>query len=148
MERTEDLVNNIAEQLGFRLVEFTINEKYQKIFVVIYKNTGITIADCQKMNDALLEDIEFIDRFRNEYDLEVSSPGVDRIFKTLNEYVIFTGKEVKLVVDTDQVKSKVYTGVLKGIDSENNILLENGYNFYKIPFLQIKRGGLIFEDEI
>lgn len=148
MQTNEELIGNIAERVGFKVVEANINEKHKKISIVIYKPSGVTIDDCTMLNDELLQDIEYLERFRDGYDLEVSSPGVERTFKSFGEYSIFEGREIKIVADTEKVKSKVYTGVLKGVDNENNVLIENGYDLFKIPYLQIRKGSLVFEEEI
>lgn len=137
-----EVVTGIAESLGYRLVEFSIDEKHKKVNIVIYKKTGISIKDCECMTKELLEDIEFYDRFRNDYDIEVSSPGVQREFKSINEYKIFEGKEVKVI--TDYKDSPVITGILKGVDDSNKIIIEDGFKIHKIPYIHIKKGRLIF----
>ncbi|MBU1076421.1 MAG: hypothetical protein KKH98_03960 [Spirochaetes bacterium] len=145
MENIYNFIEETAERLGFRLVELNINDKYKKMAITIYKPTGVSIDDCEKLNKELIDDIEFIENYRGVYDLEISSPGTDRIFKDIKEYSIFVGKEVKIVADTKEVSSKVFTGVLKGIDKENNILVEKEYDLLKIPYNSIKKGGLLFE---
>ncbi len=77
--------------------------------------------------------------------MEISSPGVDRIFKSIKEYTIFNGKEIKITTESMDSNIETYTGILKGIDDENNILIENKYDLYKIPYNKIKKGSLLFE---
>jgi len=141
-EKFIEIVTRVAECLGYKLVEFYVNEKHKKVNIVIYKKTGITVQDCEDMTKELLHNIEFYDRFRNNYDIEVSSPGVQREFKSINEYKIFEGKEVKII--TDYKETPVITGVLKGIEDKNKIVVEDGFKIYKIPYVHIKRGKLIF----
>ena len=145
MENINTLFKETSERLGYKLIEFNLDEKYKKIAVVIYKPTGVSINDCEILTKELLNDIEYIDKFGREYNLEVSSPGVTRKFKSIEEYNIFTGKGIKITSDMLEGRNRVYTGVLKGVDKKNNILVENEYNLYKIPYSEIKKGGLVFE---
>ncbi len=144
MEDRDRLIEETAERLGFKLVELDINEKFKKIRIIIYKQTGIAVQDCEKITRELIDDIEFNDMYRSEYDIEVSSPGVSRNFKSIKEYDIFSGKEVRIISDEEE-DDKVYIGILKGIDSKNNILIENEYDLYKIPYVKIKKGCLLFD---
>ena len=141
-EKFADIVMRVAESLGYRLVEFFVDEKHKKVNIVIYKKTGISIQDCEDMTKELLQNIEFYDRFRNDYDIEVSSPGVQREFKSINEYKIFEGKEVKVI--TDYKETPVITGILKGVADSNKIIIEDGFKIHKIPYVHIKKGKLIF----
>lgn len=145
MQNINKLFEETSERLGYQLIEFNLDEKYKKIAAVIYKQAGISINDCEILTKELLNDIEYIDKFGKEYSLEVSSPGVTRRFKSIVEYNIFAGKEIKITSDMLEGRSRVYTGVLKGIDKKNNILVENEYNLYKIPYSKIRKGSLVFE---
>ncbi len=144
MEDRNRLIKETAERLGFKLVELDINEKFKKIRIIIYKKTGVAIEDCEKLTRELVDDIEFNDMYRSDYNLEVSSPGVARNFKSIKEYDIFSGKEVKIISNAAE-EDKVYIGILKGIDSKSNILIENEYDLFKIPYVKIKKGCLLFD---
>jgi ribosome maturation factor RimP len=142
-DKIYNIVESLAERLGFNLVEISLNERIKTITIFIYKKTGITIKDCEDMTNELLSEIEFRERYKDEYDIIVSSPGVNREFKYFKEYKIFEGKEVKII--TDYNENPVLTGVLKGVDNENNVLIESGLKIHKIPYTHIKKGELIFE---
>ncbi len=143
MNRLEEIVESIVEQEGFRLVEFSKNERKKYIRVVIYKKEGITIDDCERVSKDLNNDMEFQAIVKGEYDIEVSSPGVERDLKSLKEYKIFVGKEVKIVMDKEIDNNKWISGILRGVNEGNEVLVENGYNLYTIPYINIKRGKLI-----
>ncbi len=145
MENNCKLIEETCERLGLRLIELGIDDQYKKITIIIYKPSGISIKDCERLAKELLDDIEYIDGFGKEYSLEISSPGVNRRFKSIREYEIFSGKEIKITSDAEESENQIYTGVLKGVDRKNNILVENEYDLYKIPYSKIKKSNLIFE---
>ncbi|MBN1899133.1 MAG: ribosome maturation factor RimP [Spirochaetes bacterium] len=141
-EEIIEIVTNLAEQLGYKLVEFSVDEKHKRVYIVIYKKTGITIQDCEDMTKELLQDMDYVERFGKDYNLEVSSPGVERFLKTIEEYKIFEGKEVKIITDIEE--TPVITGVLKGLDNEDRIIIEDGFKMHRIPYGNIKKGVLLF----
>jgi ribosome maturation factor RimP len=103
METTEDILLNelkkITHQLGVFVVELAVKwgKNGLNIRVVVDKEGRITIGDCERItrlfNDRLtiLEPIE-----ENNYTLQVTSPGIDRVFKDKKEYNIFKLRDVRI----------------------------------------------------
>jgi ribosome maturation factor RimP len=147
MAEINKLIEEITEQLGFTLIELDVNDKYKRINIVIHKKTGITTEDCTALSRELMDDLDYFERFGKNYGLEISSPGLDRKFKSFREYEIFKEQTVKVTSLQDGGHVETYTGILKGTDTDKNILIENEDELYKIPFLSIKKGGLYFGGE-
>lgn len=79
-----------------------------RITVLADKNEGITIDECA----AIHRHIEMnIDRDKEDYELQVSSPGLDMPFAVLEQYCKNEGKKVE-VIDIDGTK---YSGKLKNV---------------------------------
>ncbi len=140
----EKTISKVAESLGYKLVEYYVNEKYKNINVIIYKKEGITVGDCENMTKELFNDIDFYASIEDDYNIVVSSPGAEREFRSINEYKIFEGKEVKILTDSDSKENNVIQGVLKGVENGNNIIVEDGFKIHKIPYIHIKKGKLLF----
>lgn len=64
--------------------------------VLIDKPGGVTVTDCEQAHKALGPALDVADPFPHAYTLEVSSPGLDRPFKRLQDYQRAIGKEVSL----------------------------------------------------
>ncbi len=64
--------------------------------VLIEKPGGVTVTDCEQAHKALGPALDVADPFPHAYTLEVSSPGLDRPFKRLQDYQRAIGKEVSL----------------------------------------------------
>lgn len=92
------------EQLGYECVQIEILNQRQKvlrIFVDRPQNVGVSIEDCVKVTKALDAPLEasseILEIFGTApYELEVSSPGVDRPLRLSKDYRKFSGREVKL----------------------------------------------------
>jgi ribosome maturation factor RimP len=89
-------VNPIIESMGYKVVEARIgvSRKQQHLSIVIYKPTGVTLNDCSRVARKIQPELE-----REEFadlTIEISSPGIDRTFKSLDELAIFQGRGVRV----------------------------------------------------
>lgn len=64
--------------------------------VFIDKPDGVTVDDCERAHKALGPALDVADPFPHAYTLEVSSPGLDRPFKRIQDYHRAVGKRVSL----------------------------------------------------
>lgn len=139
----------VVEPLGIQIVELSVyaGKSGLNIQVIIYREGGVTLDDCERVtrifND-MLTILEPIDE--NNYTLQVSSPGIDRVLKDEKEYNIFTTRHVKIVVDESfqYGEGGVIRGVLKGLHGDSVVLVpHNGLEReLTIPISSIKKTQL------
>lgn len=115
------------------------------IIVIIYKDGGVTIHDCEKVSRLFNDRLVILKPIEGEnYNLQVSSPGIHRIFKNKNEYNLFKSKDVKVILTgpfDDRYKSAIIEGKLKGI--ENDIVtIEIDGEMVSIPLNKISKTKL------
>lgn len=79
-EKVEMLLNNTIQQLGYDLydVEYAKEGKDYFLRIFIDKPEGIDLEDCEKVNDAINGLLDEADYIKEQYFLEVSSPGIER----------------------------------------------------------------------
>jgi ribosome maturation factor RimP len=109
-EQIQTLVDaKLAEGDNF-LVELIVKPG-NKIIILLDNDKGVSIADCVAMS----RHVEFnLDRETEDFELRVSSPGLDQPFKTLRQYQKYLGKQVE-VTTKDQKK---LSGKLNKVDKE------------------------------
>jgi ribosome maturation factor RimP len=73
--------------------------------------------------------------------LEVSSPGVNRVVKKLNDYERFKEERVNIKTRLPILESRNFSGVIKGIKG-NIVLLESENSLIEIDFDQIDKARL------
>ncbi|MDB4832186.1 ribosome maturation factor RimP [Methylophilaceae bacterium] len=136
----ENFIEQMVIRLGYELVDLEIINHGQLLRVFIDKPDLVNIDDCvlvsNQLNHALSVEEEF------NYDrLEVSSPGVDRVIKKLEDFDRFNGEKVKIKTRSAIVDRKNFSGILRGIRG-NNILLEFEESIVEIDHDNLDRARL------
>lgn len=119
-EQVLTLVRPIAESFGLEVLEVLYEKKYDgmNLTIVIDKDGGVTIDDCEKLHRAIDDPLDELDPIDCAYTLNVSSPGLDRPLKLERDYKRNLENKilVKLYKPLDNKKS--YEGVLVSYDVE------------------------------
>ena len=97
-DRLQEIVSPILWTLGLELIDLECVGKGPRsvVRVLIDRPGGVTITDCEQAHKALGPALDVADPFPHTYTLEVSSPGLDRPFRRLQDYQRAIGKDVSL----------------------------------------------------
>lgn len=114
MNELEDKIEKIVLSCGCDLYGIeTLQENYTQIFrVSITKQEGISHDDCQKVSEMISPLLDIYNPLEGKYNLEVSSPGVERKLKTKRHFKLSYGEKIQVTLND---KTKI-TGVLGEID--------------------------------
>ena len=126
-EKVENLVKGKIESLGYSLYDVEYAKEGPNYFLRIFidKPEGIDLNDCETVNNAIMDDLDKEDPIKEQYFLEVSSPGVERILKKDSHLEQNIGNEVQVkLFKKDENNKKEYIGILKQFD-ENQIVIED-----------------------
>jgi len=91
--------------------------------VFIDKPEGVTLDDCERAHKALGPALDVADPFPHAYTLEVSSPGLDRPFKRIQDYRRAIGKRVTLKLREPLAGQWRLVGTLTGV-TDDSVTLE------------------------
>ena len=142
------LCEPIILNLGFELVDvWRIGEgKNQVLRFYLDHKDGVSIENCTKISKQIAPVIDECNIVRGKYNLEVSSPGIERPLRTYSHFSSQLDKLVKIRIIKPLAGKTVFKGIVKNveqdffeIDCENNIL--------KISFDLLERANLIFFDK-
>ena len=94
----EDLIKPIITNLGYKLYDVIYEKEAKDYYLRIFidKETGIDLEDCEKVNNAITEILDEKDYIKDQYFLEVSSPGIERILRKDWQIEENIGKEVEV----------------------------------------------------
>ena len=79
-EKIEELVTKPITDLGYRVYDVMYVKEGKDNFLRIFidNDKGISLDDCEKVNDAITDMLDEADLIKDQYFLEISSPGVER----------------------------------------------------------------------
>ncbi len=122
--KVESLIEAKVKSLGYELydVQYIKEGKDYFLRVFIDKPDGIDLNDCEKVNDGINDILDEADYIKEQYFLEVSSPGIERILRKDKHLEANIGKEVEVKLFKPIDKQKEYIGILKQFDEETLII--------------------------
>ncbi len=133
-EKVTNLVEPIIEKIGYELydVEYAKEGKNYFLRIFIDSEKGIDLNDCEKVNDAITDILDTENYIKDQYFLEISSPGIERVLRKDKhlEKNIGTNINVKLF-KKDENGKKEYLGKLKEYN-QNEIVIEQEEKEIKI----------------
>ena len=120
-ENIESLVKDKIQKIGYELYDVLfLKEGPNRILrIVIDSEKGISLDDCEKVNDEIKDLIDEADYIKEQYYLEISSPGIERLLRKDWQLKKFKGKlvEVKLF-KKDSNGNKNYIGNLDEVTDD------------------------------
>ena len=135
MENISQLATKVAESIGLDLVDVEIFRAGKRRVVRIYvgKREGVNVDDCARISRDLgtLLDADNVMQDEN-YILEVSSPGLDRPFKSIKDYHRNLGRFVRISTREAIEGKKVIVGKLAEV-GEIAIIVDTDGKARSIP---------------
>lgn len=139
-ERVESLIKEKIEAIGYELYDVEYSKEGKNYFLRIFidKTGGIDLNDCEKVNNEIDEILDEADYIKEQYFLEVSSPGIERIIRKEKHLKKYIGHEINIkLFKKDKNGNKEYQGILKAFD-QDNIELEENIKIERKNIAQIK----------
>ena len=154
IEQIEKLVQPLLEDLGCELVDLEYQREQRGWILRFFldKEGGINLDDCAVASREISSLLDVENIINTAYNLEVSSPGIERPLKKAQDFKRFTGQLAKIktmdVIDPDNTgrSRKTFIGTLSGIEGDELLLtLKNTTDAIRIPLQQIDKANLQYE---
>ncbi|MBI4862657.1 MAG: ribosome maturation factor RimP [Candidatus Riflebacteria bacterium] len=144
-KKLAEIVEPLAEELGYDLIDLQFIEGRRRSIVRVFidKDGGVSLDDCAALSRRLSDRLDVLDVPSGPYNLEVSSPGIDRPFTSLKQYMRSLGKEIDVVLAAPLGKSSQVQGTLVEV-SDGQIHLRVGKGeVVVVPMARIKRASRV-----
>lgn len=149
IEKIEKIVTPVVDEMGLSLVDVEYMQDGGYWYVRIYVenlNGEITLEECAAISGKIDEDVDKL--IEQRFFLEVSSPGIERPLKKIEDFIRFKGEKIKVSLKHKLDDKKNFEGILTDC-KDNIIFLEVESNVIEIPFSEIRKANIIYEfDEI
>ena len=124
--RVAELVREAVEECGCMLwdVEFVKEGPDHNLIIYIDKPEGISLDDCEMVNDAVEPILDETDPIEGSYYLEVSSPGLERELKTADHINAFIGERVIVKLYAPKDGKKSFDGSIVSYDKSGTLTLD------------------------
>ncbi len=144
-EKVQNLLENTIINLGYELYD-VIYEKEGKDFylrIFIDKESGISINDCEYVNNNINDILDEADYIKDAYFLEVSSPGLERTLRKDKHFISQIGNEIYIKLYSQVEKKKEFIGILEDYN-ENDITINVNNKSVKIDKKNIAIAKTVF----
>jgi ribosome maturation factor RimP len=135
MENIEKIVRKNAERFNMVVIEFSITG--DNIDAILYrKGKDITVGDFEELTRLVQHDLKLIG-LEGVYNVNFSTPGLDRVLKDEKEVDIFEGRDARITY-VENGEHTVKEGILRGHNGDN-VLFETDSGVISVPFSSVVR---------
>lgn len=129
-EKLEALLKPVVEGLGYELYDVIYAKEAKDFYLKVFidKETGISIDDCEKVSNAVSDLLDKEDPIKEQYFLEISSAGLERVLRSDKHLKDNLENEVEVKLFRNFENRKVYQGVLKDFNEDTVSICEDNNN--------------------
>jgi ribosome maturation factor RimP len=150
----EPVFEPVIEKAGFKLVRLRMMGGASKTLQVMAERPdgSMDVEGCTQLSHALLDFIEAENPIEGEYEIEVSSPGIDRPLTRLSDFTRWKGHEAKIELNAplaiaNGASRKRFRGTLEGLDGNDVVIATQGARI-QFPFRSILEAKLVLTDKL
>ena len=145
----EPVFEPVIEKEGFRLVRLRIMGGAAKTLQVMAERPdgSMDVEGCATLSHALLDFIEAEDPIEGDYEIEVSSPGIDRPLTRLMDFSRWSGHEAKIELNAALDGRRRFRGLLLGLDGQD-VMIRVDNSDIRFPFRAIANAKLVLTDKL
>lgn len=143
-QKLQALVEDTIDSMGFELVGVETQRAGRFLTVRLYidKEGGVTIDDCSDVSRQVSAIFDVEDPIADKYNLEVSSPGLDRPLFTLAHYERFVGRDVVIHLRIPMFDRRKWQGKLESVEGDMiTLTVENDTR--QFAFGNIQKANLV-----
>lgn len=144
--KVEKKLKPIIENLGYSLYDVLYEKEGKDYYlrIIIDKQGTIDIKDCEIVNDAINDVLDEEDYIKQQYYLEVSSPGLKRVLRKKEHFLKQIGNEIMVKTFKPIDKEKELKGILKEYN-DNELILTQENKEIRIDIKNIALAKTIYE---
>lgn len=147
----QERLSMVVSALGYDLFgyEWLPQGRHSIFRLYIDSIGGITIDDCVLVSQQVSAMLDAEDLIKQQYTLEVSSPGINRPLLERSHYERYCGKRIKIRLRLPIEKSRQFQGLLQRVDGENiHLFLEESLKEIILPFSSIEKANLVEDIQV
>lgn len=148
--RVEELIAPTLNDMDYDIVRVRLGGDRRIVLQIMAErrdDAAMTVEDCADISRASAAILDVEDPISDAYELEVSSPGLDRPLTRLTDFERFAGFEAKVETSMPKDGRRRFSGRLLGAEGVNVKLTVDGQEVI-LPFEDIAKAKLVLTDEL
>lgn len=127
-QNLQEMLQGAVEDLGCELwgIECQRAGRFMTVRLFIDKEGGVTVDDCADVSRQVSAILDVEDPITDKYNLEVSSPGLDRPLFTLPQFERYIGQEIVVHLRIPVMDRRKWQGKLERIENDMLTLIVDG----------------------
>ena len=127
-QNLQEMLQGAVEDLGCELwgIECQRAGRFMTVRLFIDKEGGVTVDDCADVSRQVSAILDVEDPIADKYNLEVSSPGLDRPLFTLQQFERYIGQDISVHLRIPVMERRKWQGKLERIENDMVILIVDG----------------------
>jgi ribosome maturation factor RimP len=150
VSRVEQIIAPTLDDMGYELVRVQLSggPQHSRLQIMAERadQQGMTVDDCADISRAVSALLDVEDPIAGSYDLEVSSPGIDRPLTRPRDFERFAGNLAKIELRQAVDGQRRFRGLLKGV-ADGCAVLETETGIVGLPIAEIDKAKLALPDE-
>lgn len=140
-----EIAERICRDHGVELfdIEYRSGDRRDLLRVYIDAKKGVTVGECAKVSRELSTQLDVADPIGFRYTLEVSSPGLDRLIRHLDDASSAVGKRIRLQGTFEQGRKR-FIGVLVAVEGDA-VVIELDATRTTVPWSKVRKANLVPE---
>ena len=125
-------------------IEFISQGKHSVLRLFIDSEDGITLDDCEAVSHQVSAVLDVEDPIKTEYNLEVSSPGLDRPLFTFAQFARYVGEEMQVRLKMAVAGRRKFTARLEKADADKQTLtFAENEDSWEVSITQVDKANLV-----
>jgi ribosome maturation factor RimP len=143
-EQLDQLIRSVVTGLGFQVwgYEYRPQSESALLRIFIENEGGVSIDNCTQVSRQIGAALDVDDLIPVAYILEVSSPGIDRVLFSPEQYNAYIGETVKIRTRTPVESRRNFRGKLESV-SDTHVTISVDNEQFEIPFDVVDRARLV-----
>lgn len=127
-QNLQEMLQGAVEDLGCELwgIECQRAGRFMTVRLFIDKEGGVTVDDCADVSRQVSAILDVEDPIADKYNLEVSSPGLDRPLFTLPQFERYIGQDIAVHLRIPVMERRKWQGKLERIENDMVTLIVDG----------------------
>ena len=148
-ERVDALIRPSLEDMGFDLVRVHFSGGGRAVLQVMCERPdgSMTLDDCAEVSRTVSALLDVEDPIPGAYEMEVSSPGIDRLLTRLQDFDRYAGHEAKVELAAALEGRRRFRGIVKGTNGDD-VVIAGDDGDVALPFSQIRAAKLVLTDAL